>query len=102
RMAATVSGAPQDALIVNQARLLRTPDLIDALLGNPTLTVDGRRRLFELREEFFEKEKRRREQERLSQEAEEQRLRDEAASAAAAAEAAEARGGGEAAEGRGA
>jgi hypothetical protein len=83
RMAATVSGTPQDALIVNQVRLLRTPDLIDALLDNPTLTFDGRRRLNELREEFFEKDKRRKEQERISQEAEEQRLRDEAAAAAA-------------------
>src|SRR5215471_16604837 len=73
RMAATVSGAPQDALIVNQVRLLRTPDLIEALLQNPTLTIDGRRRLNELHEEFFEKETRRKEQERLAQEAEEQR-----------------------------
>ena len=80
RLAATVSGAPQDALIVNQVRLLRTPDLIDALLQNPTLTLDGKRRLLELNEEFFEKERRRREQERLDHEAEEQRLRDEAAS----------------------
>jgi hypothetical protein len=82
RMAATVSGTPQDALIVNQVRLLRTPDLIEGLLQNPTLTVDGKRRLRELHEEFFEKDRRRKEQERLTQEAEEQRLRDEAASAA--------------------
>jgi len=97
RMAATVSGAPQDALIVNQVRLLRTPDLIDALLQNPTLTVDGKRRLLELREEFFEKDLRRKEQERLTQEAEEQRLRDEAAIAAKREEeaAAEAEEGGE-------
>lgn len=82
RMAATVSGAPQDALIVNQVRLLRSPDLIDALLQNPTLTIDGKRRLNELQEEFFEKNRRRKEQDRLAQEAEEQRLLDEAASAA--------------------
>jgi hypothetical protein len=82
RIAATASGAPQEALIVNHVRLLRTPDLIDALLQNPTLTVDGRRRLNELHEEFFDKERRRKEQERLTQEAEEQRLRDEAESAA--------------------
>lgn len=79
RLAGTVSGDAQEALIVNQVRLLRRPHLIEALLQNPELTIDGRRRLNELHEEFFEKEKRRREKERLAQEAEEQRLRDEAA-----------------------
>lgn len=79
RLASEVAGAPQEALIVNQVRLLRQPGLIEALLENPNLTVDGRRRLNELREEFFEKEARRREQERLRREAEEQRARDEAA-----------------------
>lgn len=79
RLAGTVTGGAQEALIVNQVRLLRSPDLIDVLLQNPDLTIDGRRRLAELREEFFEKEERRREQERLRREAEEQRLRDEAA-----------------------
>jgi hypothetical protein len=81
RLAATVSGTPQDALIVNQVRLLRTPDLIEALLQNPTLTIDGRRRLNELQEEFFEKQRRRKEQEREAREAEEQRVQDEAAAA---------------------
>jgi hypothetical protein len=79
RLATTVTGAPQDALIVNQVRLLRQPALIDALLGNPGLTVDGRRRLLELREEFFEKEERRREQERLRVEEEGRRAQQEAA-----------------------
>jgi hypothetical protein len=79
RMASTVTGAPQEALIINQVRLLRQPGLIDALLENPNLMIDGRRRLHELREEFFEKEIRRREQERLRREEEEQRARDEAA-----------------------
>ncbi len=79
RLASFVAGAPQDALIVNQVRLLRQPELIDALLGNPNLTADGRRRLTELREEFFEKEARRREQERLRLEEEERRARQEAA-----------------------
>jgi hypothetical protein len=77
RLAGTVTGAPQDSLIVNQVRLLRTPVLIDALLGNPELTIDGRRRLLELREEFFEKEERRKQQERLRQEEEERRARRE-------------------------
>jgi hypothetical protein len=77
-LAGSVSGAPQDALIVNQVRLLRQPDLIRALLDNPTLTADGRRRLNELQEEFFEKEARRREQERLRREEEKRRADQEA------------------------
>jgi hypothetical protein len=79
RLAGFVVGAPQEALIVNQVRLLREPALIDALLGNPDLTADGRRRLLELREEFFEKEERRREQERQRAEEEERRAKQEAA-----------------------
>ncbi len=79
RLARIVSGAPQEALIVNQVRLLRQPALIDALLENPEMTADGRRRLFEMREEFFEKEERRREQERLRLQEEERRAKQEAA-----------------------
>jgi hypothetical protein len=78
RIAGVVTGAPQEALIVNQVRLLRQPALIEALLGNPGLTADGRRRLNELREEFFDKEDRRREQERLRLEEQERRARQEA------------------------
>ncbi|MFY9550931.1 MAG: hypothetical protein WAU32_07260 [Thermoanaerobaculia bacterium] len=78
RLAGTVTGAPQEALVVNQVRLLRQPALIDALLANPGLAADGRRRLNELREEFFDKQERRREQERLRQEEEERRARQEA------------------------
>ena len=62
-LAHTVTGAPQDALIVNQVRLLKQPSLIEALFANPNLTADGRRRLNEIREEFFEKEERRKEAE---------------------------------------
>jgi hypothetical protein len=58
-MAKSVTGTPQEALIVNQARLLGNPALIDALFENPELTSDGRRMLNELKEEFFEKEARR-------------------------------------------
>jgi hypothetical protein len=75
-LARTATGRPQEALIVNQVRLLRRPSLIDALFANPNLTADGRRRLLEVREEFFEKEVRRKEAER--------RLEQEAAEAAAA------------------
>lgn len=64
-LARTATGAPQEALIVNQVRLLRQPSLIDALFDNPQLTVDGRRRLNEIREEFFDKGTRRREAERV-------------------------------------
>jgi hypothetical protein len=60
-MARSVAGTPQEALVVNQARLLRNPALIDALFENPELTADGRRMLNELKEEFFEKEARRKE-----------------------------------------
>jgi hypothetical protein len=67
-MARSVSGAPQEALIVNQVRLLRQPSLIDSLFENPELTVDGRRRLLEIREEFFEKGERRREADLARQE----------------------------------
>jgi len=77
-LAPKVTGAPQDALIVNQVRLLRQPALIQALLDNPDLTADGRRRLNELEEEFFEKEARRREQERLRREEELRRAEQEA------------------------
>ncbi len=79
RLARIVTGAPQEALIVNQVRLLRQPALIDALLENPEMTADGRRRLLEMREEFFEKEERRREQERLRLQEEERRAKQEAA-----------------------
>ena len=78
RLASTVVGDPQEALIVNHVRLIRQPALIDALLANPGLTADGRRRLAEMREEFFEKEERRREQERRRREEEERRVRQEA------------------------
>jgi hypothetical protein len=59
-LARRVSGRPQEALIANQARLLTQPALVDALLGNPALSGEGRRLLSELTEEFFEKEARRR------------------------------------------
>lgn len=75
-LARRVSGAPQEALVVNQVRLLRKPALIDALFENPQLTPDVRRRLNEIREEFFEKQKRRRQ----AREEEEARLAEEQAS----------------------
>jgi hypothetical protein len=62
-LARTSTGRPQEALIANQARLLATPALIDALQENPGLTSEGRRLLSELTEEFFQKQARRRESE---------------------------------------
>jgi hypothetical protein len=60
-LAGRVTGSAQEALVINQTRLLRFPLLIDALLENPELTADSRRLIGELREEFFEKERRRKE-----------------------------------------
>jgi len=92
RLARTVSGAPQEALIINQVRLIRTPSLIDSLFENPSLTPDGRRRLLEVREEFFDKEDRRRESEQAREdEAVDPELAEEIAAALAAAEAEEVR-----------
>lgn len=71
RLARTVTGSPQDALVVNQVRLLRLPTLIDALFENPELTAESRRRLKENREEFFDKQLRRREAEGLRRQQEE-------------------------------
>jgi len=96
RLARTVTGSPQDALVVNQVRLLRLPALIEALFENPELTAESRRRLGETREEFFDKELRRREAEEL------QRVQAEQAAVAAqeaAEQAAEGAAEGEAAEG---
>ena len=48
----------QDVIIINQARILRAPEILDALLANPDLSPDVRRRVAETREEFFEKKAR--------------------------------------------
>jgi hypothetical protein len=71
RLARTVTGTPQDALVVNQVRLLRLPALIDALFENAELMAESRRRLNEIREEFFDKGQRRREAEELKRQQEE-------------------------------
>jgi hypothetical protein len=59
RLARKAEGSVQEALVVNQRRLLAHPDLIDALESNPALTPESRRLLGEMREEFFEKSARR-------------------------------------------
>jgi hypothetical protein len=50
--------AVQEVIVINQARILRAPEILDALLANPKLTQDARRRALETREEFFEKKAR--------------------------------------------
>lgn len=47
----------QEVIVINHARILRTPEILDALLENPSITVDVRRRANEAREEFFVKQK---------------------------------------------
>ena len=48
----------QEIIVINQARIIRAPDILDALLANPTLTPETRRRTLENREEFFDKKAR--------------------------------------------
>jgi len=45
----------QEVIVINQARILRAPEILDALLSNPILSAEARRRAIETREEFFEK-----------------------------------------------
>jgi len=47
----------QEVIVINHARILRAPEILDALLENPALTPDTRRRVHETREEFFVKQK---------------------------------------------
>ena len=48
----------QEVIVINQARILRAPLILDALLSNPILSPEARRRAIETREEFFEKQAR--------------------------------------------
>lgn len=48
----------QEVVVINQSRILRAPQILDALLENPKLSTDARRRVLETREEFFEKKAR--------------------------------------------
>ncbi|MGZ8854275.1 MAG: hypothetical protein ACXW2X_12845, partial [Thermoanaerobaculia bacterium] len=52
----------QEVIVINQIRILREPGILDALLENPHLSPDVRRRALEVREEFFEKKVRIQEQ----------------------------------------
>ena len=48
----------QEVIVINHSRILRAPEILDALLENPSATADTRRRVHETREEFFVKKAR--------------------------------------------
>ena len=50
--------AVQEVVVINQARILRAPEILDALLANPRLSAETRRRVLENREEYFDKKAR--------------------------------------------
>jgi len=50
-------GALLELISANQQRLVRTPDIIEAILENPARTAEAERRAKETRREFFEKER---------------------------------------------
>jgi hypothetical protein len=57
-LAQTVSdGALLELITLNQQRLIRAPEIIDAVLANPARTAEAERRAKETRREFFEKER---------------------------------------------
>lgn len=55
--AATAHGSLLELIAVNQQRLVRAPELIEAILANPARTGEAERRARETRKEFFEKER---------------------------------------------
>jgi len=57
-LARVAEPAVQEIIVINQARIIRAPAILDALLENPLLTPDARRRALETREEFFDKKER--------------------------------------------
>lgn len=74
-LAATVGPALQEVIVINQERILRAPEILEALLGNLDISPDVRRRALETREEFFDK-RARLEIQRLQDEAEEALIQD--------------------------
>ena len=58
RLAASTShGSLLELISINQQRLVRAPDLIEAILASPARTGEAERRARETRKEFFEKER---------------------------------------------
>ena len=55
--AATAHGSLLELIAINQQRLVRAPELIEAILANPARTGEAERRARETRKEFFEKER---------------------------------------------
>jgi hypothetical protein len=53
----TSDGSLLELITVNQQRLIRVPELIDAVIGNAARTPEAERRASETRREFFEKER---------------------------------------------
>jgi hypothetical protein len=53
----------QEVIVINHARILRAPEILDALLENPTINANTRRLVHEVREEFFLKKARQAEEE---------------------------------------
>src|SRR5207253_3549815 len=54
---ATSDGSLLELITLNQQRLIRAPEIIDAILLNPARTPEAERRAKETRREFFEKER---------------------------------------------
>jgi len=55
--ASTSHGSLLELIAINQQRLVRAPELIEAILANPARTGEAERRARETRKEFFEKER---------------------------------------------
>jgi hypothetical protein len=53
----TTDASLLEFIILNQQRLIRAPEIIDAILLNPVRTAEAERRAKETRREFFEKER---------------------------------------------
>jgi hypothetical protein len=53
----TSEGSLLELITVNQQRLIRAPEILDAVLQNPARTAEAERRVTETRREFFEKER---------------------------------------------
>ena len=55
--AATPHSSLLELITINQQRLVRSPEIIDAILNNPARSSEAERRARETRKEFFEKER---------------------------------------------
>jgi len=53
----TTSSSLLELITINQQRLVRCPEIIDAILGNPARSSEAERRASETRKEFFDKER---------------------------------------------